>query len=84
MGHMLTIENDEALALATELAGLTKRSLEEVVLMSLRHQAEKERALRARVDYLMELAGQIRAGLTEPISTYSTDFLYDDETGLPR
>ncbi len=81
---MLTIESDEALTLATELAGLTGKSLDDVVLLSLRNQAEKERARQAKVDHLMDLAAQIRAGLTEPLSTYSTDFLYDDETGLPR
>ena len=81
---MLTIESEEALRLATELAGLTGKSLSDAVLLSLRHQTERERGRKAKVDHLMELAAQIRAGLTEPISTYNTDFLYDDETGLPK
>ena len=83
MEHPLTIESDEAVALATELATLTGESLEQAVLKAVRaglqaaqdRQAETQKALKA-VEAFHDL-------LENPRPASDHGWLYDDETGLP-
>ena len=83
MGHVLTIESDEAVQLAEELATLTGTSLDTAVLKALRAEAEAARDRKARFDKIMTMAARNRAELP-PGTKPSTDMsdLYDDD-GLP-
>ncbi len=88
MGMQLNIKGEEAYRLASRLAELTGQSLTKAVVEALRHQVEvqeKARDKEALMRDILALAAEIRAELTkdgEPLDL-STDFLYDDETGLP-
>ena len=80
---MLTIESDEAVQLAEELATLTGTSPEIAVLTALRAHAEGARDRKARFDKIMALAKEIRTHLGEPLPTSDMSDYYDDELGLP-
>ncbi len=88
MGMQLNIKSDEAYRLATRLSELTGESLTLAVTEALRARVAEEEKLRdkqAWIAEIMALGAEIRADLTkdgEPLDL-STDFLYDDATGLP-
>ena len=82
MGHLLKIENDEAVALATELAALRGESLDAAVIAALRHSVGQERAFRAELERLMTLTEAFKQSLAQPLPSSSHDWLYD-EAGLP-
>ena len=88
MGAQLNIKSDEAYELASRLSKLTGESLTEAVTGALRRRVaeeERERDLERRKAEIRALAAEIRAELTrdgEPLDL-STDFLYDEKTGLP-
>jgi antitoxin VapB len=88
MGMQLNIKSDEAYQLATKLAELTGESLTAAVTEALRQRVateEKARNKEAWMREIRELAAEIRADLTAngQVLDLSSDFLYDDETGLP-
>ncbi len=88
MGMQLNIKNDEAYELASRLSKLTGQSLTNAVTEALRRRVAEEEAVRdieRRKQEIRVLAAEIRAELTkdgQPLDL-STDFLYDDVTGLP-
>jgi antitoxin VapB len=86
MGAQLNIKSEDAYRLASRLAELTGESLTTVVTRALRAELEREeraRDVEARVARVMEIAREIRAHMREPVSS-DTNWLYDDETGLPK
>ncbi len=88
MGMQLNIKSDEAYRLATRLAELTGGTRTAALLDLLRTKVaelEREQEVESRVRRVLAIAAEIRAELTkdgQPLDL-STDFLYDDETGLP-
>lgn len=84
MGHLLNID-DEAYALASDLAGLTGESLEQAVTVALRAQLDAERRRRdvdERVREALAIAARIRAHMPSPLPSSDLSDLYD-ENGLP-
>lgn len=94
MGEQLRIDSDEAVRLATELASLHSQSVEAAVTRALRNTLERDRQLlgdgdpegRAELDYkaLRVIVDEIHRHLQHPLPLSNHDWLYDDETGLPR
>jgi antitoxin VapB len=86
MGTQLNIKSEDAYRLASRLSELTGESLTTVVTNALRTELDREQrlrdkaALRAR---LLSLADEISADMS-PGVTSDHNWLYDDETGLPR
>jgi antitoxin VapB len=86
MGAQLNIKSDNAYHLASRLSELTGESLTTVVTKALQTELDREHrlrdkaALRAR---LLALADEISADMPEDV-TSNHDWLYDEETGLPR
>jgi antitoxin VapB len=86
MGTQLNIKSEDAYRLASRLSELTGESLTTVVTKALRtelHREEKLRdkaALKAR---LLAIAAQIKANMPDDV-TSDHDWLYDEETGLPK
>ena len=83
MGMQMNIKNDEAYALATELAGKEKVSLTQAVLEALR---ARKRQLDKRdvVEEILALARDTRARMSpEALALDHGDYLYD-EYGLPK
>ena len=86
MGAQLNIKSEDAYRLASRLSELTGESLTSVVTRALRaelERQERQRDVKARVDRVMEIAKEIRAHVREPVSS-DTNWLYDEETGLPK
>jgi antitoxin VapB len=81
MGHLLTIESDEAFALATQLAALTGESLEAAITEAVRKKLQLERERLEWIARVRAITADIRADMTDP-SMLDTDPLYD-ENGLP-
>ena len=88
MGAELCIKSKEAHDLASRLAELTGQSVTEAVIAALRDsvaEMEKAREAEAMIRDVRALAAEIRAELAasgQPLDL-SSDFLYDEETGLP-
>lgn len=85
MGAQLNIKSDDAYALASKLAELTGESLTTAVTTAIRERLERETKMRereARVERIMALAAEIRAGMEPPLPTSDHSWLYDDN-GLP-
>jgi antitoxin VapB len=86
MGAQLNIKSDDAYRLASHLSEMTGESLTTVVTKALRMELDREQrlrnkaALRAR---LLALADEISADMPADV-TSNHDWLYDEETGLPR
>lgn len=83
MGHQLTIEGDEAFALATELAALTGVDLAPAVTEALRASVLKERQRRTWVNAMIAETDKFAELLGNPPPASDHGWLYDDETGLP-
>jgi antitoxin VapB len=83
MGHILTIESDEAFALASELAELTGTSLEAAVTSAIQSRLKFEHERQAWIGKIQALTAEFRATLTDPPTSSDHSFLYDNETGLP-
>ncbi len=81
MGAELRIESEEVVRLAEELAALRHMSVPDAVADALRKQVDRERDVRERVDRMLALGREIRAHMTEPVSS-DHSWLYD-ENGLP-
>ncbi len=86
MGAQLNIKSEDAYRLASRLSELTGESLTSIVTKALQaepERQERQRDIQARVDHVMEIAKDIRAHMREPVSS-DTNWMYDDETGLPK
>lgn len=82
MGVELRIASEEAVRLANELAGLKNESVETAILAALRERLARERERKAKLDRIKALAEELRAHMTEPVSS-DHSWLYD-ENGLPK
>jgi len=82
MDAILTVESDEAVRLATELAAMTGKSVEDAVKVALRAQLEHERTVRARAADILAAAAKIRSHMREPLPSSDHDWLYGED-GLP-
>ena len=84
MDTVLTIEG-EAYEIATELARLHNRSVNEMLTEVLRERLGEERRKaerEVRIDRMMALGAEIRSHLLRPTTSADTDELYGDD-GLP-
>lgn len=95
MGAQLKIDGDETYALAAELANLHGESIEAVVNRALREALERHRKVCAddctqeqdiehRIAEIRAITADIRSHLKHPLPSSDHNYLYDDETGLPR
>jgi antitoxin VapB len=85
MGSQLNIKSEDAYRLASRLAELTGESLTSAVTNALRaelERLERERDVDAEVERMLAMGREIRAHMTEPVSSDLSD-LYDEE-GFPR
>jgi antitoxin VapB len=86
MGTQLSIKNEDAYRMASRLSELTGESLTTVVTRALRSELEREERQRNKAaleEKLWAIAGQIKANMPDDV-TSDHDWLYDEETGLPR
>ncbi len=84
MGHILTIESDEAFALASELAALRGETVEAALMHALRMKVAEERdrfQRQERIKRIRAITAEMRALMPDP-AALDTDMLYD-EHGLP-
>jgi len=82
MDAILTVESDEALLLAQQLAELTGQSVPEAVVRALRTSLEHERSAMQRAAEILEIAAEIRSHLSEPLPSSDHSWLYGED-GLP-
>ena len=82
MDHVLTIESDEAVGLAQELAKVTGESVEEAVTRALRERLTRRMDVRHRKAAILAAAAEIRSHLEPPLPTSDHSWLYGDD-GLP-
>jgi antitoxin VapB len=86
MGAQLNIKSEDAYRMASRLSELTGESLTTVVTKALRTELAREQRLRdnaALEEQLWALAGEIKANMPDDV-TSNHDWLYDDDTGLPK
>jgi hypothetical protein len=86
MEEVLKIEDDEASALASELAELTGEGLNAAVTIAIRERLERERKARdreVRLQRVRALAAEIRQHMEHPLPGSDHSWLYDED-GLPR
>ena len=83
----LNIKNDQAHAMAAELAGLRGISMSKAVTDAIRNELEREKQHRAKAglsDELLAIGRRCAAHMRGPISSQDyAAMLYDDQ-GLPR
>ena len=87
MGTQLNIKSDDAYRLASRLSELTGESLTAVVTTALQERLARVQAAddtEARLARVREITADIRARMDKPLPTSNHDWLYDDETGLPK
>jgi antitoxin VapB len=82
----MNIKNEEAHALAREIAARAGISLTDAVLLALREKhgamLGQTRSRQARADAVLDFGRRLSRVLSD--STSDTSELYDDEFGLPR
>jgi antitoxin VapB len=86
MGTQLNIKSDDAYRLASRLSELTGESLTTVVTRALQTELDREERLRDKAALkarLLAIAAQIKANMPDDV-TSDHDWLYDEETGLPK
>ena len=86
MGTQLNIKSEDAYRLASRLSEITGESLTTVVTKALRSELDREQRLRDRAaleEKLWAIAGEIKANMPVDVSS-NHDWLYDEDTGLPR
>jgi antitoxin VapB len=86
MGAQLNIKSDDAYRLASRLSELTGESLTTVVTKALRTELDREQRIRDKATLrarLLALADEISADMPADV-TSDHNWLYDEETGLPR
>jgi len=82
MDAVLTIESDEAVRLAEQLAALTGESVQDAVTHALRARLEHQRAAKQRAADILAIAAEIRSHLHEPLPESDHSWLYGED-GLP-
>ena len=84
----LNIKNEEAHALAKELAELTGESLTEAVTVALRERLARERnteeRIRQRTEAILAMGREIAGRMPEEWRTMDIDEYLYDEHGLPK
>jgi antitoxin VapB len=85
----LNIKNKDAYPLAARVAKMTGESMTEAVTQSLRERLQRLQRQQddhdARVKRLLDIGADIASRLEEPYRSIDhADFLYDEETGLPK
>ena len=83
----MNIKSDDAYRLASALAELTGESLTAAVTTALQERLDRVRAaedLETRLAQIHEITADMRARMDKPLPTSNHDWLYDDETGLPK
>jgi antitoxin VapB len=86
MGTQLNIKSDDAYRMASRLSELTGESLTMVVTKALQTELEREQRRRDKAELklrLMAIAKEISAEMPKDV-TSDHNWLYDDETGLPK
>ncbi len=86
MGTQLNIKSEDAYRLASRLSELTGESLTTVVTKALQTELDREERLRDKAalkERLLAIAAQIKAIMPDDV-TSDHDWLYDEETGLPK
>ena len=83
MGHQVTIESDETLTLASELASLTGESPAAAVAGALRLRMESENRRTVEMERARRAVLAFHDLLEHPRPVSDHGWLYDDETGLP-
>src|SRR4051794_3107933 len=86
MGAQLNIKSEDAYRLASRLSELTGESLTTVVTRALRSELDREQRLRDKTAMkadLLAIAADIKANMPSDV-TSDHNWLYDDETGLPK
>jgi antitoxin VapB len=86
MGAQLNIKSEDAYRLASRLSELTGESLTTVVTRALRSELDREQRLRDKAAMkadLLAIAADIKANMPSDV-TSDHNWLYDDETGLPK
>jgi antitoxin VapB len=82
----MNIKNEEAHALAREIAARAGISLTDAVLLALREKqaamVARGRSRQSRAEALLDYGRRLHAAVTDGSS--DTSDLYDDELGLPR
>jgi antitoxin VapB len=87
MGAQLNIKSDDAYRLASQLSALTGESLTAAVTTALQERLERVRKaedIETRLARIREITADMRARMDKPLPTSNHDWLYDDETGLPK
>lgn len=86
MGNQIRIEDDEAYAMASELAGLTGESVDAAVVEAVRLRLEQERLKHDQEEQLirdvMAIAAEIRERLGPNLPSSDHSWLYGED-GLP-
>lgn len=84
----LNIKNDEAHALARELADITGETMTEAVTTALRERLQRARSrddrIQARQEMIMAIGRDVPARLSPEIRAVDHGELLYDERGLPR
>jgi antitoxin VapB len=86
VGTQLNIKSEDAYRLASRLSELTGESLTTVVTKALHAELDREQRLRDKAaleEKLWAIAGEIKANMPDDV-TSNHDWLYDEETGLPK
>ncbi|PPQ36980.1 hypothetical protein CCS01_03970 [Rhodopila globiformis] len=86
MGAQLNIKSEDAYRLASRLSELTGESLTTVVTRALQSELDREQRLRDKAAMkadLLAIAADIKANMPDDV-TSDHNWLYDDETGLPK
>lgn len=86
MDTELTVRNQDASTLASELAQLTGESVDDAVTSAIRQRLERERETHereARLQRVRALAAEIRMHMQHPLPSSDHSWLYDGH-GLPR
>lgn len=80
------IKSGDAYRLASRLSELTGESLTSVVTNALQaelRRQERQRDVDLQVERMLEIGREIRANMREPASS-DTNWMYDDDAGLPK
>jgi len=81
---MLTVENEEAERLATELAALTGSTIEDAVVAALRARLAHLRGRSGLAEHLLAIGRECAAAMPEPFRSIDHGELLYDERGLPK
>jgi antitoxin VapB len=86
VGTQLNIKSEDAYRLASRLSELTGESLTTVVTKALQAELDREEKIRDKTALkakLLAIAADIKANMPNDV-TSDHDWLYDEQTGLPK